>query len=132
MRRGNPLIYSATEGNFCIWPPVLLRCRPCHGLQGRKLIHHDPCVSSLDFRREAAPISPRGSSDNGCQSGSATHFLLRTVRERAVTSRPRRWCVRRLTATHCSWSVRHMRLTRPSTTSSITISSVTSRLLLEL
>ena len=40
--------------------------------------------------------------------------------------------MRRLTATHSSWSVRHMRLTRPSTTNSITISSVTSRLLREL
>ena len=29
--------------------PAVLR------FQGRKLIHHDPCVSSLDFRREAAP-----------------------------------------------------------------------------
>ena len=37
--------------------------------------------------------------------------------------------MRRLTATHSSWSVRHMRSTRPSTTNSITISSVTSRLL---
>jgi len=25
MRRDKPLIYSATEGNFCIWPFVL-RC----------------------------------------------------------------------------------------------------------
>jgi len=27
MRRGNPLIYSATVDNFCIWPRALPRCR---------------------------------------------------------------------------------------------------------
>jgi len=27
---GNLLIYSATVGNFCIWPQALPHCRPYH------------------------------------------------------------------------------------------------------
>jgi hypothetical protein len=37
MRTGNLLIYSATEGNFCISPPVLPRCRRCRAPLGASL-----------------------------------------------------------------------------------------------
>jgi hypothetical protein len=50
MRMGNLLIYSATEGNFCIWPQAPPRCQPSRASRGRKAIRRGQCDGSLGFR----------------------------------------------------------------------------------
>ena len=46
MRRGNPLIYSATEDNFSISQRALPRSRPYRASHGRKPIRRGRCASS--------------------------------------------------------------------------------------
>ena len=75
--------------------------------------------------RWIVPYPPGGATDimariigQRCRSGSASSSSSRTSRAPATTSAPRRWSMRRPTATRSCWSIRPMRSTPRSIRSS--------------
>ena len=59
MRRGNPLIYSATEGNFCIWPRALPRCPAVSRIAWAQAYPSRPVRIIVGFPPAARPTSSR-------------------------------------------------------------------------
>ena len=113
--------------NFCIWQRALPRSRPCRGSLGRKPIRRGRCASSLAFRRAARPTSraPDGSMAVGA-SWPAIHRREPARRRRQYRRRGgRERSAGRLYAPLDY--VSRTQSTRHSTTSSVSISSATSR-----
>ena len=65
----------------------------------RKPIHLNPCASSSAFRPAGRTTSSAASSRNGCRRSSASRSTSRTRAASPATSRPKRSCARRPTAT---------------------------------
>ena len=83
------------------------RCRAAGRVAHRLGASLSDAAGAHHCRRSVPAVRPtlsRGSSGNGCRSGSASNSSSKTARAPAAISAPRRSCGRRRTAIRSSWS----------------------------
>ena len=80
MRTGNLLIYSATEGNFCIWLRALPRCHSHRTPQRRKPIRRARCGSSLPLPQERQWMCTVDCTASGFRNALVSHSSWKTGR----------------------------------------------------